>query len=199
MKSILLLISLYSHPGPLHLMDTVLPRNKNYNVKLINQNAQAKFGYLVNVDDSTISLANVPLPKRGPLPSGIITSKYAYPNITSIRLERKGVLQRSLIWGTVVGLAVGTIAGFASGDDPKTPETGNPFTDIFIGIDNAFKRTASEKALLYGLSCSATGAIIGILAGVLSKKKFIINGKKEPFDAMRNSLLNDTADNPSTD
>lgn len=199
MKSIVLLISLYSHPGPFHLVDTTLPRNKNYNVKLINQDAQTKYGYLVNMDDSAIILADVPLSKRGTLASGFITYKYAYPNIASIRLERKGVLERSVIWGSVAGLAVGTIAGFASGDDPKTPETGDPFTDIFIGIDNAFKMTAGEKALVYGLTCAATGAIIGILVGVLSKKKFLINGKKEPFDAMRNALLNRTPANPSTD
>lgn len=198
MISLLLLFSLNSQPGCLHLTDTVLPRNKNYKVKLINQDAQVISGYLAGFDDSTIRLAGVPLPKRGALQSGIITNTYQYPNIASLQLERKGILERSVLWGTGIGLGVGVMAGFASGDDPRTPETGEPIHDAFSGLNDMFDMTAGEKAFIYGLTCAATGSLIGILAGVLSKKKFLIKGKKENFDAMRNALLSNTPANPST-
>ena len=156
MKSLILLVSLCTNANAAHPIDTVPPRN--YLVSLVTVNAEKKNGYLVDVGDSTISLAGVPLPRHGVLSNQYRRDQYAYAHIASMEVKRKGVVGRSMLWGTGAGLVVGAMGGFISGDDPKEPLTGEPLTDVFITIGNSFAMTAGEKAEAYGLMGAVTGA-----------------------------------------
>ncbi len=89
--------------------------------------------------------------------------------INTIALKKKNAGLEGVLIGLVAGAAVGAIIGFASGDDP--PEE-------WIAL------TAGEKAFGLGLLGGSTGALIGVIAGALSKKVFIIGGKN---DAYRNA------------
>jgi hypothetical protein len=89
--------------------------------------------------------------------------------INTIALKKKNAALKGTLIGLGAGIIVGAIAGFASGDDPQ---------------EEWFALTAGEKAFGLGIIGGAAGALIGVIAGVLSKTVFIIGGKK---DAYRNA------------
>jgi hypothetical protein len=76
---------------------------------------------------------------------------------------------------------IGAIAGFASGDDPVAPYTGDPFADVFVSVGNAFAMTAGEKAVTLGAVGGLSGALIGGITGALLRKQFVIGGKKDNY------------------
>ena len=131
-------------------------------------------GWLYNTDSAAVYLQHA-RPKALPPPN------YKAPNqnqptysidalqINTIALKKKNAGLEGVLIGLVAGAAVGAIIGFASGDDPP---------------EEWFALTAGEKAFGLGLLGGSTGALIGAIAGALSKKVFIIGGKN---DAYRNA------------
>jgi hypothetical protein len=101
--------------------------------------------------------------------------------INTISLKKKNAGLKGALIGMGAGIVIGAAAGFASGDDPVTPYTGNPFGDILIGFTNSFTMTAGEKAVGMGVVGALTGALIGGITGALLKKQFIIGGKKDNY------------------
>ena len=101
--------------------------------------------------------------------------------INTISLKKKNAGLKGALIGFGIGAAIGAIAGFASGDDPVAPYTGDPFGDMFVAMGNAFTMTAGEKAVGLGVVGGLTGALIGGITGALLKKQFIIGGKKDNY------------------
>ncbi len=105
-------------------------------------------------------------------------------------------------------MLIGVIAGFASGNDPvyQNPQynssqdpygIGYALGSFAVGINNAFAMTAGQKALVGGLGLGVSGALVGAVIGAIAHKKFIINGKKEKFDMMSESVLDKTYGKPA--
>ena len=101
--------------------------------------------------------------------------------INTISLKKKNAGLKGALIGMGAGIVIGAIAGFASGDDPVTPYTGELFSDMIIGFSNSFTMTAGEKAVGMGAVGALTGALIGGITGALLKKKFIIGGNKDIY------------------
>ena len=99
--------------------------------------------------------------------------------INTIALKKKNAGLKGALIGLGAGAVIGAVIGFASGDDPVTPYTGEVFSDIFISVGNSFAMTAGEKAAALSVVGGLTGALIGGITGALLKKKFIIGGKKD--------------------
>ncbi len=95
--------------------------------------------------------------------------------INTIALKEKRAGLKGALIGLGAGAVVGAIIGFASGDDP--PEQ-------FLAF------TAGEKAFGLGLLGGSTGALIGGIAGALSKKVFIIGGKNDAYRNAQEELNN---------
>jgi hypothetical protein len=111
-------------------------------------------------------------------------------NIQSFTLKRKNSVGRGALIGFGIGAATGIIIGLASGDDPVYNEPVNdPFSGIFVSVNNAFAMSAGEKAVAGGLGLGLTGAIIGSITGALSKQKFIMGGKKETFRDLQSEIM----------
>ena len=156
--------------------DSVPLKTKIYNVKVDGMHGENRDGYLQTFGDQSISITraivNYGEPGQG--------ESIPYQDISSITFKKKGNATKGIIYGAVGGFLVGVIIGLASGDDPVVP----PEQD-FLGIGNAFRSSAGEKAIGGGLMLAGAGAVVGGVTGALIKKRFIINGKKEKFDATR--------------
>jgi hypothetical protein len=149
-------------------------------------------GWLYKIDDEKIYLlpaSNKSLKSfslgSAELNNGMIPLQVS--EIQTLSLQKKGAAGRGALLGLGIGALTGVIIGFAEGDDPVTPYTGT-FGDIFIAVGNAFAMTAEEKAVANGLAMGVTGALTGYLIGKLTKKKFIIGGKKEVYRDLSGEL-----------
>lgn len=92
--------------------------------------------------------------------------------IKQIKIKRRKAAGRGALVGGLIGLGVGAIAGYASGDDEPC-QPGNWFCD---------QVTAEEKALGLGLAMSMGGAIVGSVVGsFIHEEKFVINGELNSY------------------
>ena len=139
---------------------TIRSNNKIFKVSIYDQQSQNHQGYLQNMEEGSLTVNQAPL-KYGESGKGKLIQ---YPDISSMTIKRKGNAVRGIIIGALSGFLIGTIIGYASGDDPPIPAN-----EDFFGI--------------------GTGAAVGGVTGALVKKKFTINGKKENFEAMRMQTL----------
>ena len=160
--------------------ETIPAKKKTYKVIIQDQQSRVHQGYLQNIGDSTLSVIQYPAHFGGTGNGDLIQ----YPDISSMTIKRKGNATRGAIIGALSGFLIGTIIGYASGDDPAIPAN-----EDFFGIGNAFRLTAGQKAIGGGILLAGAGAVVGGVTGALIKKKFMINGKKENFDAMRMHTL----------
>jgi hypothetical protein len=167
-------------------------KQKFYQAKVLTIDSAIQRGLWYSVNEENIGLIqvgnkNVSYSKKF-LPDPANYRQYAIENIKEITLKRQNAVARNVLIGTGVGLVVGAIIGFASGDDKEEPYTGG-WGDFGAAINNALAMSAGEKALIGGLVGSASGAIVGIIIGASSKKVFPIGGKKENFEAARPTLI----------
>jgi hypothetical protein len=171
--------------------DTIAPaKTKKPSMATINTMEGKRIkGWLYKTDTGNVYLLHTgkkalqPLNYKSPSQDQVIFNIDAL-QINTIALKKKNAGLKGTLIGLGAGIVVGVIAGFASGDDPVTPYTGEAFSDIFISVGNSFAMTAGEKAAALSVFGGLTGAAIGAITGALLKKKFIIGGKK---DAYRNS------------
>ena len=154
--------------------------NKIFKVSIYDQQSQSRQGFLQNINDSSLTLSQASI-RYGETGKGRLIQ---YPDISSMTIKRKGNAVRGIIIGALSGFLIGTIIGYASGDDPAIPAN-----EDFFGIGNAFRLTAGQKAIGGGILLAGAGAAVGGVTGALIKKKFTINGKKENFEAMRMQTL----------
>ena len=156
-------------------------------------------GLLKNFGDSTITVRSLPAiqTKFSKKENKRPLNTYAAENIETIFIKNKNAKTKNTLIGAGIGLLAGVVIGLASGDDPVY-EYPNPENDILgfgtlaVGLNNAFALTAGQKALILGTGGMGTGALVGAIIGSLARKKFIINGKREKFEAMKLSVLERT-------
>jgi hypothetical protein len=89
--------------------------------------------------------------------------------IKQIVIKRKGNVGRGALAGSLIGIGVGAIIGFASGDD----ECDSP------GF--CFEVTAEEKAFVNGFVLSGVGALIGWGVGSIGKEHIKIGENQFVF------------------
>lgn len=152
-------------------VDSTPVKTKILKTKLITVNKKVITGYLAAISDSSVKTYPEPVRFNAQIP-GTLTTEFSYPNIKSIQVWRKGRVGRGMLWGAISGAVIGAGAGLISGND-----TG------FLAF------SAGEKAAGYGIVLGVTGTLVGAIIGAVSKKKFIIHGKKENLKAMRQSVL----------
>lgn len=168
---LLLLLSLWNPAVVPVTLDTI-PK-KIFKTTIVNQAAQQQSGYFYIITDSVISLTDAPVAHRVLSPSNTIRN-YSYGDIDYIKMKRKGSAGRGALYGALAGAGAGALGGAASGnDDPNT----------------WFAMTAGEKAAVLGVFFAVTGALVGLLIGAVSHKKFQIGGSREKFQQMETTVL----------
>jgi hypothetical protein len=169
---------------------TISLKKRIFKISIITSDSKKVNGYLANLSDSDLYLSPSPLRLRLDNSNNYLSS-YSYTHLETIEIKRKAGVGRDAWQGALMGLAVGAIAGFASGDDPVSTynNPNDPLGNAFNIYANAFSMTAGEKAMAGGIVGAATGALIGVLVGTLVKKKFIIGRNKEKFRAMKQNIL----------
>lgn len=89
--------------------------------------------------------------------------------VLEVSIDRHGHALKGLGMGTLVGAGTGAVLGLASGDDPPG----------FLAF------TAGEKALVLGVFFGATGAVVGLIAGALTRSDVwspVTAGSPPPVD-----------------
>jgi hypothetical protein len=175
--------------------DSLSRRKPMYKVSFTDSALNQTKGYLLNLSDSAMKITTLPI-KFGEQPSaGTSIMDVRYNQVTELELKRRGGAGRGAWKGAVAGFLIGAICGLISGTDPPCQKV-DPATDFYglgaigEGFCNAFRMTAGEKALAYGVLAGAAGTGVGALTGALVKKKFIIGRNKERFNEMRVNVLN---------
>jgi hypothetical protein len=167
-------------------------KKKQFVATVVNDSLKTRYkGLLYHVGDSGLTIQQNIRTTRG-----IQTEWKLLPpaKIESVTLKRKNAGLKGALIGAGVGLAAGVVIGFVSGDDPvhSYPAAGEDFFGLgtlSVAISNAFALTAGQKALYGGIGGMTSGALVGALIGGLAKKKFVIGGKKEKFQEMKQSVL----------
>jgi hypothetical protein len=182
MKKFLLISLLFVFKQTVYASDSIPAKTIVYKAVAYTADGKYNRGYLVDINDSTLSLA------AKPLPFGVDNLKdpqnHSYATLSYVQIKRKGSVGRGALYGALAGITVGVLSGLISGDDPHVP----PEQDFF-GLGEALRMTAGEKALAGGIGLGICGTITGAIIGAIAKKKFIINGHKEKFTDMKTSIL----------
>ncbi|HXB43209.1 MAG TPA: hypothetical protein VNV85_04100, partial [Puia sp.] len=96
-----------------------------------------------------------------------------FKDLEKVRIAKKGIVGQSTLIGAVTGIVIGAILGFAQGDDPQS---------------YWFRTTAGEKAFAGGVFFGAVGSLTGLIIGMVSHKTFVIHGKRENYEKMREKM-----------
>ena len=139
-----------------------------YKSTVVETNGKLVEGYLSRVTTDSIYIQ--------PFSTSLSQNYVLSPDqVQSMKFKRKGRVGRGALIGLGSGAIFGTVLGFASGDD-------NP-DEYWI-----FAMTAEEKAAGGAIVYGVLGAAAGTLIGALTKKTFIIEGKREKFQSNYNRL-----------
>jgi hypothetical protein len=201
MKKLFVLVLTYSFYGAFAQTDSVLKEKKpkQFVASINTSTGKVDRGLIYQLDDSAITIKTLPGLKTNfsskTKRDKYSLNRYAQENIESISIKRNNAKKRGALIGAGVGLVAGVVMGFASGDDPIYAPPAEDFFGIgalFTELNNAFAMTAGEKALAYGSIGALGGSIAGLIIGAIAKKRFIINGNKQKFEAMKLSVLERT-------
>ncbi len=178
------LVSIYTFESTAQDTTTRSLKNITFRTEIYSSGSTSN-GYLTNVGDSALlfSHSRVKFNPSTEIAHGVTAIPYG--GIDKMVIQRKGAGKNGALIGGLSCMVIGIVAGFMAGSDPIVP----PEED-FLGFGNMFNTTAGEKAFAGGLTGLIGGGLIGSLIGNLAKKKFIIGGKKEIFDDMRQVILN---------
>jgi hypothetical protein len=150
-------------------------RKLTYKISITDSGMRELEGYLFNATDTSLKVSHWPVKFGFDAALKDNFKEVPYHQISEIKLKRSHSAGRGALIGTVTGLVIGAAAGLIEGDDPP---------------EYWFRVTAGEKALIYGALGAGGGAVIGTIIGAIAKKKFIIGGNKEKFDAMKQNVMN---------
>lgn len=169
--------------------DSLPEKHFVFRARVKTYDGQVKAGYLQAVTDSIISLSDKKSLLRFYMADEHAASNFNVTSLDQVQLQRKGSVGRGIWGGALIGFATGFIAGLVQGDDAnRTVEIPNIFgggytTYVIKGT------TASQKGMMLGTAGILGGTIIGAIIGAVSHNKFIIHGKKENYDKMRNKMI----------
>jgi len=142
-------------------------------ISLRSDSKQLK-GVLYEIKDSSV-LFSYTTSKADYLSGNFAVLEIYHSDIRRIAIRRKGSVGKGAGIGAGVGLLVGALIGFASGDDP-------PCRTFFC-----LSYTAEEKAAGTGAALLIPGAIIGAIAGAVTKN-YQIKGDFNNYDRIKNTL-----------
>lgn len=198
MRKLIIMILISSFFSAIAQKDSLATSKKQKKFIAVIQTNTGKYdrGMISQLEDSSILIKTLPGLKTnfssGKKRNLTGSSSYAAENIETIKIQRYKAPKRGALIGAGVGLVVGAVIGLASGSDEIQPYPTEDFFGIgafAVALNNAFAMTAGEKAVAYGFVGASSGAIVGVLVGALAKKKFIINGNRQKFEAMKLSVL----------
>lgn len=184
MKRLLTLAVLLASLTTIGQSDSLQFKHKTLKLTLSRINSDSETGYLTAIKDSSLEFT------ARAVPFGIQSSKVkslqqvGVPDISYVKISRKGSVGKGLLIGTLTGAFIGIAAGYISGDDRIYSIQEDPY-----GLRNLFQQTAKEKATALGVLGGLGGGITGAIIGAFAHKKFIIAGKKENFDNMKATVL----------
>lgn len=163
-----------------------------YKVTIININGKISKGYLAGFDDSTVFLLPYNFSKNRMMISKHETfDKFSYQQIDRISFRRKSSTGRGILFGGIIGSAVGLIVGGIVGEQTEISK-GSPGFWFFPAIAPGTKivtASANEVMFKYSFIAAAAGEIIGGTIGLFSTKKYYVKGLKENFDNVRNTMI----------
>ena len=142
-------------------------------------------GYLVQVNDSNLAISVAPLP-YGASPNSSL-EKFNYRDIKYVEYKRKGGIGRGILIGSITGVFLGAIMGLVEGD--TKPVDNNWGRNIVISFGPV---STGEKVATYGFGLGLLGAVTGAIIGAISNvasKKFTINGKPSALKELNYTLL----------
>lgn len=201
MRKLTVLILTCSFYGAFAQTDSVSKEKKpkQFVVSINTTSGKIDRGLIYLLNDSAITIKTLPGLKTNfsskKKKDKFSLNRYAQENIESISIKRNNAKKRGALIGVGAGLVAGVVMGFASGDDPIYAPPAEDFLGIgaaLTAISNSFAMTAEEKALFGGITGAVGGGVVGFLVGALVKKKFIINGNRQKFEAMKLSILERT-------
>ena len=145
---------------------------KFYHTWINTKKSSIKFeGILYELQDSSILVANSLIVKNYPFGDYKVTRIYI-SEIDRIKARRKKSVGRGILIGSISGLAIGGIIGFAAGDDPQ---------------DTWFAMTAGQKAITSGIFVGGIGAVTGLIIGSI-RVKFTINGNIQDYNRQKKKM-----------
>lgn len=173
MKKLVILILLFQYHFCYSQYDTAVIK-RIFKASVIQVETRKLTGYLAAFGDTTLFLADK-APMYGLYSQGQTSlTEFGYSGIEKVVIRRKGSTGRGFLYGALIGLGAGAIAGLASGNDPPG------------GI---ISFTAGQKAIFLGAAGVIPGTVIGGIVGSIVRKRFRIGGRKERFDTMRARML----------
>jgi hypothetical protein len=179
-----------------HAQDSMPKRLLKYKISVIEWNGAKQTGYLGYINDSILYVSTTQVAVNQPAQHISQRRALDFSQIRWVHLKRKGSVGRGILIGAISGLAAGAIAGLISGDDPSCqrsyasdPNQYNIFSGFSYSMCTAFSISAGEKAVIGGTLGMISGGLIGGIIGAVARKKFIINGSKEKFNAMQLTVL----------
>ncbi len=180
MKPYLLYVFLLAGLHARAQQDSIITPDKWYKAAIKESNGQTHYGSLLYLTDSVTVLS---ISKTGNQQTNILQNQKAFPfqKVESIQLQRKGSVGRGMLWGGLSGALAGVIVGYMSGDDKPVDNITFPIPQI--------RFTAAQKAGFLGVLGGIGGTAIGGIIGAVTKKTFIIGGKKENHDLYRQTVL----------
>jgi len=181
-----------------HAQDSMPKRLIKYKVVVREITGLRRTGYTALINDSAMYISTAPVAMNRPIQRLPRYSAIDYSQLNAVYIKRKGAVGRGLCFGALAGVAAGAIAGLVSGDgrsDSRTYYTtynynqyGYPVTTTY-SMNNALRISAGEKAVVGAGLGMVAGSIIGGIIGAVARKKFIILGSKEKFNAMQLTML----------
>jgi len=140
------------------------PVHHIYNAKITLINAAEVKGYLAEISDSALFISSMPRALHSTVMSYKNMQKFDYKNILELRVQRKGVMGKSILIGAVTGLVAGLIIGAITYTPPQ-----NDAEELFNPPKGAVIAAA-------GLTFAAIGTGVGALIGS-HHDKYLINGE----------------------
>lgn len=179
----LLLLLVKIHPSIIAQDSSLLKRlSFRASIRLVNE-GEIK-GWLSAINDSSLLLTDRAVNFGRKRTMATALKEIDYSKIETITVKRNNGAGRGALYGGIIGSVIGVIGGLVSGSDPEVPASPNS-----LGLENLFRMTAGEKAVLGGVGGGLLGAGLGALIGNFVKMKFVIGGKKEEFEKAHLDIL----------
>lgn len=107
---------------------------------------------------------------------------FGYDNIQELNIRGKSSIRNGILYGTVAGIVIGAIVGRLSYHSPAPANNNGEIFDFTIDFGPGPNILAG--ALLGG----AAGCGLGAVGGVIARKTFIIEGRKDKFRNMQKKM-----------
>ncbi|HYJ39110.1 MAG TPA: hypothetical protein VEV87_10855 [Chitinophagaceae bacterium] len=157
--------------------DSRTPKRVTFRLAITDNIQRVDYGYLAALADSGIVMLKSPVVFDHAL-ANANTSVISYQNLSEVSIKRKGSVGRGILIGGLSGMFLGGVIGYIS-YKPTNCQDAIICFDFGPGTDAAAGASLGTVA----------GAAIGGIVGALAKKRFIIGGKRDKFQQMKESVI----------